>query len=181
MGNMDDRLSRFVERMGLLWEEEGLTRIAGRLFAFLLVQPVPCSLDDLVRALEVSKASISNDARRLERLGLLHRESRPGDRRDYYTIAPDIFTSALEIRLERLRRFHEVLADARTLKVSNTGVRRRLDEFENAHHLAVRMTTDLLTRLRTAVKLDAAPGRRTHAASPRFTARAPRGDRSRRP
>src|ERR671917_427148 len=106
---MDERFARFVERMGLYTEAEGLPRIAGRIFGFLLVQPAPCSLDDMAQALGVSKASISTDTRRLEQLGLLERTSRPGDRRDYYRIAPDAFARSIDERLRRMRRFQDVL------------------------------------------------------------------------
>src|SRR5687767_1293747 len=87
---VDDLTARFIERMGLFCEADGLPRIAGRIFGFLLLQPDECSLDDIADALGVSKASVSNDTRRLQQLGLLARVGRPGDRRDYYAVAPDL-------------------------------------------------------------------------------------------
>ena len=72
-------------------EADGLPRIAGRIFGYLLLNPGECSLEDLSSALGVSRASVSNDARRLAQMGLLERRSRPGDRRDYYSISPDAF------------------------------------------------------------------------------------------
>src|ERR687895_347909 len=133
-GIVDDRVARFVERMGLLTEADGLPRIAGRIFGLLLVQPTECSLDDMAAALGVSKASISTDTRRLEQLGLLERTSRPGDRRDYYAISPNIVLRSLEVRLQRMRRFHELLDEARSLPIRSTAVRQRLDDLETAHH-----------------------------------------------
>src|ERR687895_1965085 len=126
-GIVDDRVARFVERMGLLTEADGLPRIAGRIFGFLLIQPGECSLDDMAAALGVSKASISTDTRRLEQLGLLERSSRPGDRRDYYVISRDVVPRSLEVRLERMRRFHDLLDKARSLPARSTTVRERLD------------------------------------------------------
>ncbi len=73
----------FVERMGLTWENDGLPRIAGRIFGLLLVTPGSCSLDDLAHSLAVSKGSVSTDALRLEQLCFLVSSSRPCDRRDY--------------------------------------------------------------------------------------------------
>ncbi len=141
---MDDRVARFVERMGLLTEADGLPRIAGRIFGFLLIQPTECSLDDMAAALGVSKASISTDTRRLEQLGLLERTSRPGDRRDYYAISPHIVPRSLEVRLDRMRRFHELLDEARSLPIRSTAVRQRLDELEMVHLHVVEAVVDLL-------------------------------------
>ena len=132
--------------MGLLTETEGLPRIAGRIFGFLLVQPAQCSLDDMASALGVSKASISTDTRRLEQLGLLERSSRPGDRRDYYTISRDVVPRSLEVRLERMRRFHDLLDEARSLPIRSTTVRQRLDDLETAHQFMVEAVRDVLEK-----------------------------------
>lgn len=143
---METGTERFVERMGMLWEEDGLPRIAGRLFGFLLLQGEACSLDRLAEALEVSKASVSNDARRLEQLGLLQRSTRPGDRRDYYGVAPDIFTRSMAVRLERLRQFHGLLELTRALPVESAEVRARLAGLETAYQYTLQAIDEMLAR-----------------------------------
>lgn len=94
----------FVERMGLAFEEEGFPRIAGRMIGLLLLQSSPCSLDDIASTLGVSKASVSTDARRLEQVGIVERTSFPGDRRDYYVIAPDFPLRGASLKLAAARR-----------------------------------------------------------------------------
>lgn len=79
---------RFIERMGLAIERMGLTRTFGRLFGLLLVADRPLSLDEMVERLQVSKASVSTNARACEDMGLARRVGVRGDRRDYYEIAP---------------------------------------------------------------------------------------------
>lgn len=91
----------FAERMGLAAETDGLPRIAGRLFGTLLLSEEAMSLDDLTTTLGVSKASVSTDARRLLESGVVERVGRPGDRRDYYQIAPDFFTRLIRYRVGR--------------------------------------------------------------------------------
>lgn len=134
---MDERVEHFIERMGILGETEGLSRIAGRIFGFLLLSPSSCSLDDLAAELGVSKASVSVDARRLEQLGYLERGSRPADRRDYYLISADVFTRSLEQRMTRFREFRSLIEEARTLPVRHAAVRKRLDDLEAAYDVAV--------------------------------------------
>ena len=143
---MDERTERFIERMGMFVEADGMPRIAGRIFGFLLLQPGPCSLDDMADALGVSKASISTDARLLEQLGLLQRTARPGDRRDYYELADDVFARSLEVRLQRLQRFHSLIEEARSLPTRNPDVKARLDEMDRAYELAVTSLTEALER-----------------------------------
>ena len=142
-----ERISRFIESMGVLTENEGFPRIAGRLFGLLLLTPGDLSLDDIAERLGVSKASVSNDARRLQQLGFVERRSRPGDRRDYYAIAPNAFACSLEMRLERMQKFHKLLETARELS-SAEEVRVRLHQLETAYGLTVQTLREVLARAR---------------------------------
>lgn len=110
---MDREQRTFVERMGQSAETDGMSPIAGRLFALLLLSDEPCSLDDLAAALEVSKASVSTDARRLLDRGIVERVTRPGDRRDYYELAPDFFAQVVRSRIARWRRIHQLIGPLR--------------------------------------------------------------------
>lgn len=110
---MDATTQWFVEQMGLSAEADGLPRIAGRLFGFLLLSPGPRSLDEIATELGVSKGSVSTDARLLLRHGWLQRVSRPGDRRDYYEMAPDFFGGIVAYRLARWEALRDLVAQAR--------------------------------------------------------------------
>lgn len=136
-----------MERMGLASEADGLPRIAGRIFGYLLLTPGECSLDEIAAALGVSRASVSNDARRLSRIGLIERRSRPGDRRDYYRSAPDAFRHSIERRIEGLRRFHALIDEARTLGVEDDEVTARLVAWDDAHRLLLDAFTRLLATI----------------------------------
>jgi DNA-binding transcriptional regulator GbsR (MarR family) len=102
----------FVARMGQSTQQDGFTRIAGRLFGYLLLAEQPCSIHELATALNVSKASVSTDARRWLEHGILERVPRGDDRRDYYKIAPDFFRKFMQYRLERWEHAHGAVAEA---------------------------------------------------------------------
>jgi len=111
-----------------------MPRVAGRLFALLLVSAEPLSLDDLATQLGVSKASVSVNARLLEDRAKLERVSRPGDRRDYYQIGDDILERAMEDRMARVRRIQQTIAGARACRLfKNAAVSARLDMVDAAH------------------------------------------------
>jgi DNA-binding transcriptional regulator GbsR (MarR family) len=91
------------------------------------------SLDDLAKAVGASKASISQEARRCESLGVLERVSKSGDRRDYYRVPDELFVRTMEMRLARWKAFHEVVSTGRkSLKLRNQDVLSRLDDFDAA-------------------------------------------------
>ena len=98
----------FIERMGLAAENDGLSRIAGRLFGALILHSEPCSLDDLAEQLGVSKASVSTEARRLVERGVAERIGKAGDRRDYYCLTSDFFAQIIRFRLSRWATLHRL-------------------------------------------------------------------------
>jgi predicted transcriptional regulator len=138
---------QYVERMGLLWEAEGLPRIAGRMLGYLALQAEPATLDDIAVALGVSKASVSNDARRLERLSLVERASRPGDRRDYYVIAPDMPARVVAQKMGDLQRLQAAMSAARDLPETPEIARARLASFAEFHGRVIEHLHGLLSAL----------------------------------
>ncbi|MBX6365610.1 MAG: MarR family transcriptional regulator [Gemmatimonadetes bacterium] len=106
---MHDTRVRLLERIGQEFEREGMPRIAGKVIGALLLHRGALSLDELAARLGVSKASASTNARLLERLGVLERQTRPGDRRDYYTVSPDFDVRLVDVALAPLRQGRAML------------------------------------------------------------------------
>ena len=143
---MDAKTADFIERMGLALGNDGLPRIAGRIFGLLLVSEDCRSLDELAAELRVSKASVSTNARLLEQRGVLVRNSRPSDRRDYYQVPPDLFSHTMAQRLQRWQRFHDAIGDARTsLPIRSRKVLERLEEYDSAYLFLSRAIREALT------------------------------------
>lgn len=114
---------------------------------FLLLAPGDVSLDELATSLNVSRASISTETRRLAQIGILERRSRPGDRRDYYTISPNGLTHALEARLVSMRRFQVLLQEADSL-ADAPEVTERLDAWNAAYREMLAAVEGVLAELR---------------------------------
>jgi len=146
---MADAAEEFIEMMGRHFEEEGTARIAGRLVGMLMLTEDPASLDELAERLQVSKGSVSLNARLLEDWGIAERITRPGDRRDFYRIAPDVSTRLLERQIARIRVLDDRIAAVRTrLEPLSDTVRTRLDRAMDFNGAAVRSFTRMLEELR---------------------------------
>jgi DNA-binding transcriptional regulator GbsR (MarR family) len=144
-----DEQDRLIERLGLVFEEsDRMPRIASRILGLLLLTPGECSIDQMAERLQVSRASISVDARRLEECGVVERVTHKGDRRDYYRIAPDHYTRTLERRLKVMGRLIAVIDEGRQMKLESREVRDRLDETAEALRFVVDATTQELERWR---------------------------------
>lgn len=72
----------------------GLNPLMGRIVGLLIISAEPQSLDDMVEKLEMSKGPISQICRRLKERSLIEKTWIPGDRKDYYVAADDIFGQA---------------------------------------------------------------------------------------
>ncbi len=148
---MDAHTARFTERIGQILEADGFPPIAGRIFGLLLLRDEPCSLDEVAGALDVSKASVSTNARLLADQGVLEPMTRPGDRRDYYRITPDLFTHMMEQRLARWQSFTEAVGEARrSLPLRSPAVGQRLARFEAEYSYMAQAITHALARWRPA-------------------------------
>jgi len=91
----------FVEDVGIVFEQTGLPRMAGRIFGWLLISDPPHqSTDQLTEALMASKGSISTTTRLLIQIGLIERFSLPGVRHDYFRLRPDAWQYMIRHGLE---------------------------------------------------------------------------------
>lgn len=91
----DHTIRVFVEELSVGLESEGLPRIAGRIFGFLLVcQPPEQTAADLARELHASRGSVSTMTQLLLRTEMIERVSRAGQRADRFRV-PDGALSAL--------------------------------------------------------------------------------------
>ena len=82
-------VKRFVEEVGICFEEMSLPRMAGRIIGWLFISDPPHqSIDELAEALMASKGSISTMTRLLIQFNLIERFSLPGIRHDYFRIRP---------------------------------------------------------------------------------------------
>lgn len=98
-----DAIVRFIEQLGLSAKQDGLPRIAGRLTGWFVVHGGPAALSDLAESLQVSRASISTNARLLEQLGVLERVAVPGERQDFYQLSDRPYARLLEGYVHRMR------------------------------------------------------------------------------
>lgn len=108
----DPASSEFIEEMGLVFQAEGMPRIAGRIFGRLVLCGGPFSLAELATTLKASRGSISTNTRLLENIGLIERTAVAGDRQGYYRLAPDPYARLLEGSIHRIARAQGMVARA---------------------------------------------------------------------
>ncbi|RME44065.1 MAG: ArsR family transcriptional regulator [Chloroflexi bacterium] len=97
-----------VGRISSFW---GLNKAMGELYGLLYLSPEPMTLDEMAEALGISKASVSIHMRALERIGMVRKVWKVGDRRDYYEAEVDFWEIAKGIfRQREAREFDQALS-----------------------------------------------------------------------
>ena len=91
----------FIEGLSQISRFWGFPKGMGAIFAVLYISPTPLSLDEVVQQTGLTKGAISTEIRTLARMGLVHRSSKLGDRKDYYEAESDFYKSIRSILKER--------------------------------------------------------------------------------
>ena len=133
MSTMPEAEERFVEEMGQALAGYGMTPMAGRMWGWLLIcDPPEQTAADLAEALHASRGSISGTARILTSAGMIRRTTRRGDRREYFSVAPETFEQFLASAGRIYRHFREIAERGLTaIEDRPPESRARLEEFRD--------------------------------------------------
>ncbi len=99
--NLRQAREHFIQGMSRISAFWGFPKAMGAIFGAIYLSPEPLSLDDLVEQVNVSKGAVSTNVRALERLGLVHKQVRIGERKDYYTAETDFWKIVKGLLRER--------------------------------------------------------------------------------
>ena len=91
----------FAEGLSQISRFWGFPKGMGAIFGVVYLSPTPLSLDEIVRQTGLTKGAVSTEVRTLARMGLVHRSSKLGDRKDYYGAESDFYRSIRSILKER--------------------------------------------------------------------------------
>jgi DNA-binding transcriptional regulator GbsR (MarR family) len=111
----DAALRRSKDRFIELWAEMaahwGVPRSMAEVHALLFVEAAPLGAEQIMTRLGISRGNASMTTRTLVEWGIVRREHRPEDRRDYFVAEQDVWTLfALVIRARKAREIDPLLA-----------------------------------------------------------------------
>ena len=145
MKKIDKDSQEFIENMGLVFQADGLPRIAGRILGFLTLQTEAHSLQELADALEVSRGSVSTNTRLLEQFGMVERIAKSGDRQGFYRLAPEAFPSVLRGAILRMTKAHQIILKAADrIPKKAAGAHRNLAEMARFYDVTIKGMNDIV-------------------------------------
>ncbi|MBL4705975.1 MAG: transcriptional regulator [Flavobacteriales bacterium] len=95
---------RFIQAWGTLGQQWGINRTMAQVQALLLVSPEPLSAEDIMEKLSISRGNANMNVRALIDWGVVFKEHRPGERKEYFRAEKDIWEVAKQVMLQRRKR-----------------------------------------------------------------------------
>ncbi|HRK28302.1 MAG TPA: ArsR family transcriptional regulator [Chitinophagales bacterium] len=95
---------KFIQAWGMLGTKWGINRTMAQVHALLLITPQSLCADDIMEALNISRGNANMNLRALIDWGLIQKEHKMGERKEYFFAEKDIWKAARQIIIERKRR-----------------------------------------------------------------------------
>jgi len=138
---------RFIESMARVLGA-GMPPMAGRMWAYLAIcEPPERTAAEIADRLHASRGSVSTMAQLLESIGLIRRDTRLGDRREYFSIPSDAARTLIDTNFQQMRSVRQVLDSGLALTASRSPESRaRLRNLRDAYAFFEREWPKLMDR-----------------------------------
>lgn len=103
---------KFIQTWGTLGTNWGVNRTMAQIHALLLIAPEALSADDIMEELQISRGNANMNIRALMDWGLVYKELRPGDRKEYFIAEKDMWKVVRQIIMNRKKKELEPMLKA---------------------------------------------------------------------
>lgn len=128
--------NKFVQTWGALGSQWGINKTMAQIHALLMVSAEPLSMEDIMEDLHISRGNASMNLRALMDWGIIYKEYKAGERREYFTSEKDLDELAVKIAQERSKR--EIKPALKVLKEVSSSV--KTDASVEAKHFTEQTT-----------------------------------------
>jgi DNA-binding transcriptional regulator GbsR (MarR family) len=95
---------KFIEAWGKLGSEWGINRTMAQVHALLLITPDALTTEEIMESLSISRGNANMTLRDLMSWGLVEKQHRPGERKEYFFADKDTWNIARQVAKERRKR-----------------------------------------------------------------------------
>lgn len=95
---------KFLQAWGTLGTSWGINRTMAQIHALMMISPRALSADEVMEELQISRGNANMNIRALMDWGLVYKELRAGDRREYFIAEKDMWKVVRQIILNRKKK-----------------------------------------------------------------------------
>ncbi len=122
--NFQEAKQQFIQSWGALATQWGINKTMAQIHAYLMISKEPRSVEDIMEELQISRGNVSMNLRELMNWGIVFKEFKPGERKEYFVSEQDVNEMVRKITMERNRReikpILNVLQDVKNIDEKNT-------------------------------------------------------------
>ena len=96
--------NKFVQTWGALGSQWGINKTMAQIHAFLMVSAEAVSMEEIMQELQISRGNASMNLRGLMDWGIVYKELKAGERKEYFIAEKDLDELATKIARERSKR-----------------------------------------------------------------------------
>ncbi len=95
---------RFIQSWGALGSSWGINRTMAQVHALLLISPEALTADEIMADLKISRGNANMNIRALIDWGLVYKELKPGERKEYFVAEKDMWQVVKQIIIHRKKK-----------------------------------------------------------------------------
>ena len=96
--------NKFIQTWGALGTQWGINKTMAQIHALLMIVPQPISMEEIMEELQISRGNASMNLRALMEWGIVYKEYKSGERREFFTAEKNLDELAIKIAQERSKR-----------------------------------------------------------------------------
>ncbi len=101
---LQEAKEKFISTWGSLGTLWGINKAMAQIHALLWISPDPLSMEDIMEELHISRGNTSTNLRQLMDWGIVYKENKIGERKEYFASEKDVQELSKQIAKERSRR-----------------------------------------------------------------------------
>lgn len=101
---LQEARNKFIQTWGALGSQWGINKTMAQIHAMLMVSNEAVSMEDIMAELHISRGNASMNLRALMDWGIVYKEYKAGERREFFTAEKDLDELAVKISRERSKR-----------------------------------------------------------------------------
>ncbi len=95
---------KFIQSWGALSTNWGINRVMAQVHALLLISPHALSMEDIMKELKISRGATCTNLRALIEWGLVQKELRCGERKEFFIAEKDMWEIVRKIIIQRKKK-----------------------------------------------------------------------------
>lgn len=95
---------KFIESWGKMASDWGINRTMAQVHALLLIAPDALTADEVMEGLSISRGNANMNIRALMDWGLVHKQLKSGERKEYFYAEKDMWTVVRQIIIQRKKK-----------------------------------------------------------------------------